>query len=267
MSNQTKQIKEFLPPILTRKMTGLFYGWSGNYQTWEMAKKHSSGYDSELILNKVKTAALNVKNGNAVYERDSVNFAKIEYSFPLLSGLLWIACQNDENLNLIDFGGSLGSSYFQNKLFLDSLKKINWNIVEQSHFVKCGQENFQNQQLKFYKSIDSCLKEQQANTILFSSVLQYIEHPYLLIDDVFKYKFKYIIIDRTPFIEKEDTITVQKVHPKIYQASYPCWFFNENKLINKFTEHYHLITDFKSLDSANIKSVFKGFIFMLKEHV
>ncbi len=266
--NKKEILKEYIPPFFLRKITGLFYGWSGNYKSWEEAQQHSTGYDSALILNKVKDALLKVKNGEAVSERDSINFDKIEYSFPLLSALLWIANQNRGEINLIDFGGSLGSSYFQNKKFLAYLNKVNWNIVEQKHFIECGKQYFQDDNLQFFENIEECRKIHNANTILLSSVLQYIDKPYQLLDYIIKQKFKYIIFDRTPFLmNKKDRITIQKVHPKIYKATYPCWFFNEEKFVCYFSEHYELITEFDSLDKANIKSVFKGFIFKLKENV
>ena len=40
----------------------------------------SSGYDSQLILDKVLTSTLKVKNGEAAYERDSVLFDEIQYA-------------------------------------------------------------------------------------------------------------------------------------------------------------------------------------------
>jgi putative methyltransferase (TIGR04325 family) len=39
----------------------------------------------------------------------------------------------------LDFGGSLGSSYFQNKKFLDALRLVEWNVVEQENFVATGE--------------------------------------------------------------------------------------------------------------------------------
>jgi putative methyltransferase (TIGR04325 family) len=260
------KIKEYIPPVLLGKLTGLFYGWHGNFATWDEAIKNSTGYDADIIFELVKNAILKIKNGEAVYERDSVLFDKIEYSFPLLSALMLISSENNKKLNVIDFGGSMGSTYFQNKYFLNSLDVVNWNIVEQSHFVEKGNELFADNKLKFYNSIDDCLKEHTLpDIIIFSSVLQYLENPYQLLNDIFKYKIKYIFIDRTAFIKGNDRITVQKVNPKIYKASYPCWFFNENDFFEKFNTSYQMIFDFNTNDRANIRSVFKGFLFMLKD--
>ena len=70
------------------------------------------------ILDKVLAATLKVKQGQAVFERDSVLFDEIEYSWPLLAGLMWAAASNGGKLNVLDFGGALGSSYYQNRKFL-----------------------------------------------------------------------------------------------------------------------------------------------------
>lgn len=255
------KIKDLLPPALIRSLTGLFYGWHGNYASWSDALKKCRGYDSHSILEKVKDSALKVKNGSAVYERDSLIFDHIEYSFPLLSGLLFIAGQNNNKLNILDFGGSLGSSYFQNKYFLDSLTEVNWFVVEQPDFVKAGKELFEDKQLHFINSVEECFKDHSVDAVLLSSVLQYLEKPYVLLEEILSNNPEYIIIDRTPFITRTDRITVQKVNPRIYQGSYPCWFFNEEKFVSVFKSHYSMILEFDALDKANISSKFKGFIF------
>ena len=245
------------------------WGWSGNFPDWESAQKHTKGYDDGLILEKVKSSLLKVKNGQAVYERDSVLFDKIEYSWEVLAGLMWIAAQNRGTLNLIDFGGSLGSTYFQNKHFLDSLDSVYWNIVEQQNFVKEGIDSFEDERLKFYYSIDECVTnhKQEINCILLACVLPYIEKPFTLLDNIFKYNIKYIIVDKTGFTKNNKTrLTVQKVAAKIYDASYPCWFFNEVEFTEYFEKKgYEQIACFTNPDQVNIPSEYKGFIFKLKQ--
>ncbi|MDV3001980.1 MAG: hypothetical protein N5P05_003586 [Chroococcopsis gigantea SAG 12.99] len=79
--------------------------------------KDAEGYDKDIILETVKNSLLQVKEGQAIYERDSVLFDKIEYSFPVLTMLLKVALENDSKLSVLDFGGSLGSHYFQYRNF------------------------------------------------------------------------------------------------------------------------------------------------------
>lgn len=262
------QFKEILKGIIPRSILnyfiGFFYGWIGNYSTWYEAEKKSSGYNAQNILKKVKEATLMVKNGLAPYERDSVVFNEVHYSFPLLSGLMWIAAQNKGKLRVLDFGGSLGSSYDQNKRFLDSLIDVKWCVVEQPNFVKTGLEFFSSDKLQFYYSIDECIKSNEIDVVLLSSVLQYLEEPYKLLEEIISKGIKYILIDRTPFIKGNDRITIQKVHPKIYKAKYPCWFFNKEKFMDFMTSYYKMVIEFDSLDNANIRSEFKGFLWQFK---
>ncbi|MCF6158628.1 MAG: methyltransferase, TIGR04325 family [wastewater metagenome] len=267
MNGQIKNImKDFLPPVFLKAYLlnrNAKYGFFGNYTSWGEAETASIGYDSDMIVNKVKDALLKVKQGEAVYERDSVLFDNIQYSWPLLAALLWIASQNESQLNLVDFGGSLGSTYFQNRKFLMHLNELYWNIVEQEKFVECGKRYFEDKHLKFYYSIDSCFREQRPNTILFSAVIQYLEKPYDLLAEVTNKEFRYIVFDRTPFLDKgNDRITIQKVSPEIYQASYPAWFFNKENFLNSFLlKEYRLIAEFDTHEKVNIPSIFKGFIF------
>lgn len=241
-------IKKIAPPFFI----DLFkspkkYGFFGDYKTWSDALKDSRGYDAPEILEKVKDSLLKVKNGEAEYERDSVTFSKIEYSWPVLAGLLWAASLNESKLSVLDFGGSLGSSYFQNKKLLSHLKEFKWNIVEQDKFVESGKKYFEDGQLKFYKSIEESLQASRSNVLLISSTIQYIEDPYSLLEEILKNKFDIIIFDRTTFIEGKDRLTVQKVPPRIYDASYPAWFLDKNKFLEKFKKDYRLVSEFDSI--------------------
>ena len=268
MNNMKQTLIRLLPDRLFLFLKG--YGWYGDFSTWEEAKKMTDGYCSESILLKVKESLLKVKNGEAVYERDSVIFDQIDYSWELLSALMWVAAQNGGRLNLIDFGGSLGSTYFQNKRFFDKVKKVSWNIVEQQNYVKVGIESFQNDNLHFYYSISDCCSElgNKIDVILFSGVLQYLENPFEILKEAFGFGIKYIIVDRTGFtLNNKQRITVQKVPSRIYEASYPCRFFSEKDFLACFEENnYELIADFDVLDNTNIPSKYKGFIFQRKDY-
>lgn len=246
------------------------FGYFGNFPSWDDAMELSTGYDSERILQKVRDSLLKVKRGEAVYERDSVLFDKVQYSWPLLAGLLWIASQKGNRINLVDFGGSLGSTYYQNRKFLMQLNELRWNIVEQKSFVDCGKRDFENEHLKFFHELEGCFLEQHPDTILFSSAIQYLERPYSVLGTVRSLGFEFLLFDRTTFIERgEDRITLQKVPPDIYEASYPAWFFNREKFLDFFSANYELVVEFDALaGTIPLGDCFgydKGFIFRKKE--
>jgi putative methyltransferase (TIGR04325 family) len=218
--------------------------WSGNFASWSEAASNCTGYDSANILQECKDALLKVKTGQAAYERDSVLFDTIQYSWGLLAGLQRAAIGNDGYLSVIDFGGSLGSTYYQNKAFLNNVKKLEWSIVEQENFVNCGKEYFGNSELKFYKSLEECLLVTKPHILLLSGVLQYLEYPYKWIEKFLNHGFSYIILDRTSFVKAaKDILTVQQVPEEIYAASYPAWFFGE-RLMNSIHEKYDSLATF-----------------------
>ena len=259
---------DFVPPIVLRcyRKAARKDFFTGKYATWEEAKQVSTGYDSDLILEKVRSSSLKIKNGEAVYERDSVLFDTIQYSWPLLAGILWIASQKENHLNLVDFGGSLGSTYYQNRKFLSHLKEMRWSIVEQKHFVECGKRDFENEHLKFYDDLDECFREQRPDAVLLSGVLQYLEKPYSLLDTVRSLGFEYILVDRTPYlVTGTERLTLQKVPHEIFPASYPCWLLSQQKFLGAMRDRYLLVAEFEGLDKTDVlDSGFKGFLFRRK---
>ncbi len=260
-----KILKLFVPPIIVelfRKIIGVRSAWKGDYISWKDAQENSSGYDSDQVIDKVKSSLLKVKNGIAVYERDSVIFDEIKYSWPLLAGLMYAAAKSNGVLNVCDFGGSLGSTYFQNRKFLKGINNVSWSVVEQEHFVVAGKKEFENEELNFFYTIQESLKEKKANVLLLSSVIQYISDPYKLLDNILDEEFDIIILDRTPFSKTREMIKVQVVAPSIYDASYPCWFLSEGKLLDYFmNKKYKLVERFDALDGESEEYKFKGFIF------
>lgn len=240
ISSLSFRIKSFAKNRLPSRLMAAFREFrrghlqiDGEYANWDSAALKCTGYDSEHILAKVLDATIKVQKGEASYERDSVVFEDIEYAWPVLAGLMWVAAINNGKLNVLDFGGALGSSYFQNRKFFNDLQEIRWNIVEQSHYVKVGREFIETDILRFYPSIDSCLLESNPNVILLSSVLQYLPDYNDVIEKINNSNVSILIIDRTPFCDaSENKICIQNVPKSIYSASYPMRIFSEEIFID-----------------------------------
>jgi putative methyltransferase (TIGR04325 family) len=264
-------LKQLIPPLffsLIKKNKR--YGWKGDYKNWQEAKELSDAYDDVLILEKVKQALLKVKNGSAVYERDSVLFDRIQYSWPLLSALLWITTLNKGSLKVADFGGSLGSSYFQNRFFLSAISGLQWNIIEQENFADCGQQLFQDEILHFFYTPDQMIAKQGLpDLLILSCVLPYLEKPYDMLVNLMQYKIPHILIDNTYFNDEDrDRICIQRVPPEIYRASYPCWMLNYDRVKTILTSEYDLISthendSFIFLDGRKIQ--YRGLLLKIKE--
>ncbi len=262
------------PPFILYVLKGVFrpkhFEYDGNFSNWPSALEQSEGYDNPAIFEKVKNARLAVLRGEKAYERDSVLFDETQYFWPLLSALLYAAAKNGGRLSVLDFGGSLGSSYFQNLPFLKALPELSWSIVEQKQFVDFGRTALQSAHLKFYESIGECLASEKPNVVLLSSALQYVEKPYELLAELKKKKIRSIIFDRTIFLEHlPDRLTVQHPPKKIYTATFPAWFFGLQKFKKFFEPEYRPIAEWPSIgDPIPLKDTVgrnKGLLFELNE--
>lgn len=240
------------PPVVHRL--------SGDYRSWDEAAAASTGYDSEVILEKTRAALLAVKNGEAAYERDSVLFGNVQYAWPLLAGLMWVAARHGGSLNVLDFGGSLGSTYFQNRTFLSALSEVRWNIVEQAGHVEIGKKYFEDGPLRFYTSVTECLGETRPNAAVLSGVLQFLESPYDVLAALLASPCDMVIIDRTPFWDQErDRICVQIVPPSIFAAKIPTWVFSLGRFRRFVESHGSIVAEFDAVDQMD-GCAFKGFL-------
>lgn len=223
--------------------------FSGNYPSWAEARRFSTGYDEPSILEKVRQSTLHVIAGRAACERDSLALPTIEYFQPLLDCLLFVATQSENQLCLLDFGGSLGSSYWQNRGFLTHLSRIRWCVVEQPHFVAAGRAGIANECLCFYDSIAECLDSERPDAALLSGVLQCLEDPYGLLGSLLDRRLRFVVLDRTQFFVSDlpERITIETVHPSVYEGSYPSWFFNLHRF-RRFVDQcgYEVVVEFDS---------------------
>lgn len=254
-------IKDWCPPVLLRywrrsttptKTTARQPGsknFSGKYLTWEEALHHSTGYDAQNILDRTLDATLKVKNGEAVFERDSVLFDHPEYPFFLISCLLHIALPRGGKLSVLDFGGALGSSYFQIRKFLAGIQDLRWSVVEQQKHVEYGKRYIEDKVLRFYYTIEECISHQKPDVVVLSGVFSVLERPYEIIQKVIEIDVEYVIVDRQPLSSQDhEEITVVTVPPSIYEASFPYWFLSEKKFCDAWATAYILEAEDKDTD-------------------
>jgi putative methyltransferase (TIGR04325 family) len=218
--------------------------FEGPYADWSSAVSASRGYDAPAILAKALDAARAVVQGRAAYERDTVLFKERSYSHQLLAWLIYVASRSDGRLKVIDFGGALGSSYFQHRTALGHLNELKWCVVEQPHFVKAGSIEFEDESLSFSDSLDEAIDRVQPNIVLLSAVLQYLEYPHRFLEDLLSRGVKFILIDRTmaQFDVAEEPF-VQHVPEWIYSASYPVWFLNADEMQHNFQRQGYQVLD------------------------
>ena len=242
----------------------------GPMATWDNAVAASTGYDSDEVLRRVLESSRKARDGLAAYERDSVLFDRIEYSFPVLATLLRSAVERGGALTVLDFGGALGSSYRECRPFLGrSVGPLRWMIVEQPAIVRMGQQEFQTDELTFASSLSEAARLGHPDVLLFSSVLQYLSAPHAIVREALQTRPRFVVIDRTILsTQASDTLYVQRVGRQVYPASYPVWALSHPRLLNEFKEKYLLLSEHASLPFPALRRIgadFRGLILVSKD--
>jgi putative methyltransferase (TIGR04325 family) len=252
---------------LRKKRSASRYGWSGNYPDWQAAAAHTGGYDQANILERVRAATRAVNAGKAVFERDSVLFDAPHYNWPLLAAINWVAARNGGRLRVLDFGGALGSTWFQNRIFFDHLDTA-WTVVEQPHFVAAGRAEFSGNGLEFAASIDEAVTHGKVDLFLASSVLQYLEDPAGVLAELRRHRFDFALFDRTAVTTRQHSrITIQRVPESIYAASYPARFLCHNDFLGMLETDYRLVTEWPAMfDKTDLEDCgFRGALLEIKQ--
>lgn len=206
------------------------------------------GYAAPNIPAQVRDAIKAVKSGEAAHERDGVTFDEIVYAWPVLAGVLLAAGESGGKLNVVDFGGSLGTTFFQNRNYLSQLDEVKWTIVEQESFVDLGRSTFATSDLRFEGDLSEAFDRYNPHVVLCSSSLQYVADPYSVLESITQSGARHLIIDRTPFhSQAEDTLTLQTVPPEIYEAQYPAWIFSKETFFASLDANWRVLSEFDSL--------------------
>lgn len=278
MKYYSKIIRKALPPILTDIVTKVFYakkkkyGFCGKYTNWELAVQQTTGWETSIILEKIKQSTNQLEIKNDSFERDGEIISSSNQNYPIMYSILNSVDLEKRDLKIIDFGGSLGTHYYRYKPFINNTIKVLWAIIEQKKYVDIAKSKNNNPEIIFHYSISEAKILNNYDTFFSSGTLQYIEKPYDLINEITNHKFSHIIFDRLFFIDDiEEQITTQSVDPNLfYEASFPVWLFNEMKFKNYLTQNYNLISEFKSEDDDNEiegKRIYhKGFYFKIKNN-
>ncbi len=213
----------------------------GDYAKWEDAESECDGYDHFLIFNKVVASINMVLEGKAAWERDGYLFYEKKYVYPLCAAILKCALQNDnKGVRILDVGGALGSTYFQNKEYLADIKNLEYVIAEQEKFAEYGHANLENDVLHFIDSRVEFSDYGKFDIILMSASLQYVFAYKEMISKVIAARPRYIILDRI-LVSNRMRVCKELVPEQIYKGSYPVWIYSEEEIMELLNPNYVLV--------------------------
>jgi putative methyltransferase (TIGR04325 family) len=165
-------------------------------------------------------------------------------------------------LRVLDWGGSLGSTYRQNRQVLESAGiELEWTVVEQPHLVSIGESEFADGALRFASNLEG-FKKGDFDVVLFASSICYVPDAEAVLSSVADLAPKRIIFDRTPEATGQDDLYgVQQVGSKIYKASYPIRSFGRGKIERMLAPNYAKMLEWESELQPDPQTVSKGYLF------
>lgn len=217
-------------------------GFHGPIASWDEAVRASDGWDASIITVRTLAAMRLLRDGQVAGERDSLTFDKPRHSEIVLAGLCAALARGSDLFRVIDFGGSLGTHFFQCHRLLQPLldaRRLEWLVVERPVLVDLGRQEFARDGLKFFASFDEAAASggdvAPADLVMFTGSLQYLRDPLEVLRSVAETRAPLLALDRVRTSSgKTHGVYVQQPSDQThYAASYPCWVFGKELLIRE----------------------------------
>lgn len=259
---------------IIRKLIKFITPWGliDTFQKYELNKNfkkikknitpNNLGYEDDEIAKKIYLTTQKLIHGVARYERDGILFDDDKWDLNVITSILYVINNsNNKEINIIDYGGGMGTIFYKNKEILEKLNVRNWSIVEQESFLEWGRK-LKNSQVKFYDSISQYLKKEDKKIIdlvIISNVLQYLNKPYEVMGDISKY-CRYILINKLPLSNSDSDIDlIQKVNPKNYSAQYPIKIFSKKNFNQYIKSKFEILLTANNDDEIKIRKKYIEF--------
>jgi len=248
------------------------------YESYSKAFNECSfnAYQNEELCDVVAQKTLHTKKSleNRCIQINNPNFFLLTAIFKV------ILEEGTSKINIIDFGGGGGISFYEVMSFFKERMEMKWFIVETPQMVKCATAlNLHNKDLSF--EID--IKDIKSDIDLFfsSGALQYVEFPYSYVLEIIAKQPKYILFTRMMLNENDsDIISVQKSRlshngpgrlPEKYvdkDVSYPHTTISYKKFISILLKNYEIEWEFDDksgvFEIPGEKIIGKGYLFRRK---
>ena len=232
-----KVVQAALPPFVLNallRLRRLRYGFHGDYASYEDALRHChtpSAFSSEQIIDTAlrrARAGLDAPGSHITTREQQLLAATLT---PLL------ACALKRESRVLDFGGGLGADFRRIRFMLPPDWCLAWDILETAPMAEAGRLHVRETGLRFFSEWEDA--QGPYDLVLASSSVQYTPDPVRTFERMTTLASRYVIVSRFPLIPgSRDRLTVQRVSPSYYDASYPAWFLGERKWLPLIEESF-----------------------------
>jgi putative methyltransferase (TIGR04325 family) len=144
--------------------------------------------------------------------------------------------QEGKPWRVLDFGGGSGDYFFQFQKFAPNIE-LDWTVVETPALTEAIQCEFRHdtEKIRWVDSLE--MTKDKYDLVLCSSVLQYLEKPFEVLEDLVE-KSEFLIINRIPLTDASDHfVALQRILTRKRRGSYPAHFFSEKKFLQQMSAY------------------------------
>jgi putative methyltransferase (TIGR04325 family) len=234
-------------------------------KSWADATSRSSGYQSPRTIDSL-VGSDPVDEPNQVIESHvGSRFQQVASAF--LEGVASV--QNQSMIRVLDIGGGLGEYFSIFEKMVPSLQ-LQWTIVETPMVCELAKSTTPiRANLNWIDSLD--LTEGHFDITLLSGVIQYVERPYELLNNVIK-KADFLILNRCPLTRSQGgVVCIQR--PGFFESkgSYPVHMLSETELISYLESRGEILSRWMVPEDVAIvrfrQTVHQGLTYRPNSHV
>ncbi len=217
--------------------------WSGSYPDWDAAARGCRKISLEGQRRAYERALGEVLAGRALFERDSLLQHQPATSWPLMLALRDLQALGISRPTVLDYGGGLGSVYFQHRRWWTSDRPVTWNVVELPGIAATGRRLTHEPQLHFFDSLDEAIRQQPPDLIVAAGIMPMVPGPEALLDSLAALGAPWVFVDRIPVTKRQgkNLITRQVVPRSIYESESPFWFFDESRFLRMLSSRWEIV--------------------------
>lgn len=197
--------------------------WEGVYRSFAEAGGDRAVFDGEIWLEKAVARAKDVMAQAAPASTISPSATSNDYFLPVVAAL---AASKGKVLHVLDFGGSLATSYFALEAMIPADRRVSFEIVETAAVCKRGRELFSNRKnLSFRTTVPGA--DERFDIVHCGSSLHYVENWAELLDRFAALQPQYLIFSDLPAADNRTFVTTQL----FYGSRIPVHFWNVGEFI------------------------------------
>ncbi|MEI8024673.1 MAG: methyltransferase, TIGR04325 family [Actinomycetota bacterium] len=197
-------------------------------ENWESAVSESSGYQSPQTISTIEGSDPVVDKRTA--DQNFLGNRYLQVASAILSGLNPEELKSKNTIRVLDIGGGLGEYFFLLRDNLPNLK-FEWLILETPALCELAKSKHADTSgISWTNTLND--SSQTFDIVLLSSVIQYVEKPFVLIEMAMQ-KAPLLIFNRLPFSAKpHNLVCIQR--PGLFESkgSYPVHILSEQLFIS-----------------------------------